>query len=266
MSEYESRVREHYAQQATDLGLSPLSTMGDEIVRERELDAISRYVEAGSRQGTGVATVIDVGCGNGYALARLREKFAHVELVGIDLSPEMIALAEKRGIPNCAFMVGDVRDLRQENNSQDVVVSERCIINLLDRSHQQAAFNEIHRVLRPGGICILIEGFVEGMDALNRARAEFDLRSIPVPVHNLFFDEEWFRSTIDGLFCEDDYRDENLPKPNFLSSHYFISRVVHAAIARNEVRNSEFVKFFSFLPPSGNYASTQLRVIHKLAE
>jgi len=266
MADYEKDVLKHYAHQAEDCGLSPLSTMPDEIVREREVDAIVRYVEAASRQAPGVSRLLEVGCGNGYTLSVVRSRFPELALVGSDYSVEMISLAQSRNLADCTFKVEDVRNLQQDGNSYDVVLSERCIINLLDRSDQHAAIREIHRVLKPGGICILIEGFKDGIDALNRARSEFDLPPIATPFHNLFFEDGWLRSAVEGLFLhrEDDYGDGTLPKANFLSSHYFMSRVVHAAISRNDVRNSEFVRFFSFLPPSGNYASVQLRILQKV--
>lgn len=264
MSGYEKTVSEHYAKQAREVGLSPLSTTPDEVVREREIDAIIRYVALVDAAMARPLDLLEVGCGNGYTLGQLRERFPTSTLQGVDYSPEMIAISRSRGVERARFDVGDVRALSCEPNAFDIVLSERCVINLLDREHQLSALREIHRVVRPGGVCILIEGFEEGLDALNRARAEFDLSPIPMPFHNLFFDEAWFKATIEDLFVEPAYADDTLPKANFLSSHYFMSRVVHAALSRKDVRNSEFVRFFSFLPPVGNYASVQLRVLEKL--
>ena len=264
MSGYEETVLEHYARQAAECGLSPTSTMPDEIVREREIDAIVSYVEAASQIGN-VSRLLEVGCGNGHMLATLRERFPSIELVGSDFSPDMIELANRRGIPNATLKTDDVRSLQESDGAYDVVVSERCIINLLDRDDQRDAIREVHRVLRPGGICILIEGFTEGIESLNRARAEFGLPPIPVPFHNLFFDQPWLESVTDGLFTRRNrgLRRRHTSEGKLPLEPLLISRVLHAAISRNEIRNSEFVRFFSFLPPSGNYASVQLRVLQR---
>ena len=57
----------------------------------------------------------------------------------------------------------------------------------------------------------------------------------------------------------------DLLRANFLSSHYFVARILHPLITRGEwVKNTEFVRFFSFLPPIGNYAPVQAYVFEKL--
>jgi SAM-dependent methyltransferase len=267
VTDYETTVLEHYRSQAEQLGLSELSTMPDAIVREREVDAICRYLERFREAAPPIGRLLEVGCGNGFLLSVLRERYPDLELVGIDYSEEMVALAQSRRLDRCDVARGDVRELEFESGAFDVVVSERCVINLLVREDQSAALAEVHRVLRRGGLCVLQEGFSEGLDNLNRARAEFDLDPIPMPFHNLFLHREWFDAVITGLFAvrgPRDFGDETLPDFNFLSSHYFMSRVVHAALTRKDVRNSEFVRFFSFLPPIGNYASVQLLVLERL--
>ena len=57
-----------------------------------------------------------------------------------------------------------------------------------------------------------------------------------------------------------------LPLPwNFLSSYYFVSRVLYPAMLNGSevVRNSEIAKFFSYLPPMGNYCPIQAFVLRK---
>ena len=268
MPDYESIVLEHYRQQAQKLGMGKLCTMPDEIVREREVEAICQYISWFKRADGSIARVLDIGCGNGYTLSVLRRRFSDLALVGVDYSPEMIQLARARGLERCQIEPGDVRSLQFESGAFDIVLSERCIINLMDRGDQQIALHEIHRVLRNRGVCLFIEAFTDGLDNLNRARSEMGLDPIPMPYHNLFLDKEWFLRAVEGLFAmrrPSDLGDTTLPDHNFLSSHYFMSRVVHSCLSKvGDRRNTEFVKFFSFLPPIGNYASVQLFVLQKV--
>lgn len=254
----------HYREQAQRLGLSECSTMSDETVRAREVDAIRRYVER-FRAVAGATDVLDVGCGNGLMLAVLAEAYPDLRLTGLDYSPDMVELARGRGLEGVRIERGDARTLQFDDASFDVVYTERCLINVQDREGQAAALRELHRVLRPGGHALLVESFDDAYENLNRARADFELEPIPMPFHNLFFDAEWFAETASRLFepvAPGALGDETLPPENFLSSHYFISRVVHAALG-GRARNSDFVRFFSFLPPIGNYASVQLRALRK---
>src|SRR5919204_1086335 len=59
-------------------------------------------------------TVVDVGCGGGRAVAELAERGARA--VGVDLDPEMIAVARQR-CPAAGFHVGDVCELPFETGS-----------------------------------------------------------------------------------------------------------------------------------------------------
>ena len=53
-----------------------------------------------------------------------------------------------------------------------------------------------------------------------------------------------------------------------MSSYFFVSRFLHAlltkAVNSEFVRDAEFVKYFSFLPPIGNYAAPQAYFLRKI--
>jgi SAM-dependent methyltransferase len=262
MTEAEDPILLHYRDQARTLGHDELSTMADETTRRLELDAIltcMRHALGGRTTGR----VLEIGCGNGLLLARLRDEFPDVELSGCDYTPEMVELAQARGVERCAIRREDVRALGYADSSFDVVVAERCLINVLDRSGQERSLQELHRVLAPGGSFVMIEAFSRGLENLNRARDELGLEPNVVPHHNLWFDRDWFAQAIAGRF--EPVEGDDLPPENFLSSHYFISRVVYPAVTRREVmHNTEFVKFFSFLPPRGEFAAIQLRYLRRI--
>jgi len=110
-----------------------------------------------------------------------------------------------------------------------------------------------------GGGLLFIEAFTSGADKLNEARGEFDLPPLPTPHHNLYLPDDFFdhqrlmpcRS--EGWFVSE----------NQFSTHYFVTRVLHAAMTQEKPfkRNSEFVRFFSAaLPPGiGNYSPLRVR-------
>ena len=89
------------------------------------------------------ARVLDVCCGSGVVGASFKDRVGSVE--GLDLTPEMIAMAETR---LDKVHRGDVYDLPFEDNSYDMVVN-REVLHLLPRPEQPVS--EIFRVLKPGG-------------------------------------------------------------------------------------------------------------------
>jgi ubiquinone/menaquinone biosynthesis C-methylase UbiE len=243
--------------------------MRDLTVRQREIDAIVASVSFYT-QAFGATTplrLLDLGCGNGFLLEHLRKNFAQLTLLGMDYSPDMVALAVARKITNCEIQQGDIRELKYDAESIDIAVSERCIINLLDEEDQAHAFSEVARVMRPSGLFVCIEAFTDGLENLNRAKVELGLMPQNAPYHNRWLGKDEFRRAIDKLFevisCEE--RESNqLPLENFLSSHYFVSRVLYPAVTKSEIQyNTAFVQFFEFLEPRGNFSPIQLQLLRR---
>lgn len=264
--EYDRIVQEHYAEQARMHGLDPSSTMSDSTTRSLECSAILRIIEHLTMLMAPSIRVLDIGCGNGYLLELLRESFPEAELVGIDFCIEMVELARSRRIPRCNVQQGDVRSLQFPDSSHDVVIAERCLINLLDVADQARGLRELWRVLKPAGYLILLEAFRDGLDNLNKAKRELGLPENSIPHHNLWFDKSSLFDSVEGLFevLEPSELAQELPSANFLSSHYFISRVLYPAVTKADiVYNTEFVRFFQFLPPIGDYSPIQIFLLRK---
>ena len=97
--------------------------------------------------------VVDLGsgAGNDCFIAR-HETGASGKVIGIDFTSAMIEKARKnaeaRGFNNVEFRQGDIEQMPITSNVADVVVSN-CVLNLVPNKH--AVFQEIYRVLKPGG-------------------------------------------------------------------------------------------------------------------
>jgi hypothetical protein len=100
---------------------------------------------------------------------------------------------------------------------------------------------------------------------MNQAREDVGLPPIPQAHHNLWFDKGWFSQRVSRHFEAIDLtKTPELPQQNFLSSHYFTSRVLYPAVSKKDpTYNSTFAGFFSFLPPYGNFSPIQLFVLKK---
>jgi ubiquinone/menaquinone biosynthesis C-methylase UbiE len=264
-TDIDERILEHYRQEASEHDLRPTSTMKDETTREFEIRSILACLGYVGEHGP-MDRLLEIGCGNGHLLALIRDGHPETELVGMDISPEMVQLARTRNISSCQVAEGDVRALTYPDDAFDVVVSERCLINILDTEAQGTALEEVARVVRPGGHVVLIEAFTDGLENLNRARGELGLPPIPMTHHNLWFHKAWFLERIRSAFdvVTPENGDAHLPPTNFLSTHFFMSRVLYPAVTRAELAyNTEFVKFFRFLPPQGDFAPIQLFLLRR---
>lgn len=262
-------IQSHYKIQAEKYKDSPSSTMEDQVIRQKEIDSILSFFNLRDVRIIN-NKVLEIGCGNGYALETLASHFPDTTFHGLDFSHDLLDIASKRKIKNASFSQGDVRALSFENESFDIVYTERCLINLLTWEDQQKALWEINRVLKKGGFYFMVESFTDGFDNMNKARRELGLDNIPVAHHNLYFNKQSFKQFIEPVFRMVDpaslgNADTQKLASNFLSSHYFTARVLHPLLTKGDpnLKNTEFVKFFSFLPPSGEYAPIQAFILQK---
>jgi len=99
------------------------------------------------------ARVLDVGCGTGRWVRRLKEHGLFV--VGIDQSSDMLSLARKRGTLS-PMVSGEVQNLPFRDESFECV-SAVTVIQHIPPQEQVRAISEMVRVLRPGGYLLLIE-------------------------------------------------------------------------------------------------------------
>ena len=98
-------------------------------------------------------TVLDLGSGGGFDCFLAAHQVGKIgQVIGVDMTPEMIAKARKNateaGLENVSFRLGEIEHPPVESDSVDIVMSN-CVINL--SPDKQQVYREAFRVLRPGG-------------------------------------------------------------------------------------------------------------------
>jgi len=97
------------------------------------------------------AIIADVGCGTGATSRMLAD--IGMDVVGIDLSPNMIATARRLN-PGLHFQVGSMTSLDFEDGLFDGICAWYSVIHIPDELLPRV-FSEFHRVLRPDGVALV---------------------------------------------------------------------------------------------------------------
>lgn len=127
----------------------------------RDLSAIPADADLGLGCGNPLAlesvrpgeVVVDLGSGGGIdCFLAAKRVGSEGRVIGVDMTPEMIALARRNaarsGADNVEFRLGEIEALPVQDGTADLVISN-CVINLVP--DKTKAFAEALRILKPGG-------------------------------------------------------------------------------------------------------------------
>lgn len=256
----DTHQKHHYNKVAKNHGLSGLSSIKDQAIREAELNYIFFCLD---QYGPDKKSLLDLGCGNGHTLKKIREKYDAIKLTGLEYHQEMFTLAIDQKINDCHLIQGDMSECHEFNNDYDYILSERSFVNILNLKKRPKVCETIFHALRPGGLYIMVESFTETWINLNQARAEFQLSEIPISAHNKYLNEDTIKILTKKGFKELKHSFGR----HYLSTHFYITRVWHPAIrtSGSPMDNGHFSKFFTeALPPNiGRYSPIQFRLFQK---
>ncbi|HTK16496.1 MAG TPA: class I SAM-dependent methyltransferase [Acidimicrobiia bacterium] len=101
---------------------------------------------------SGDESVLDVGCGNGRYLAGLRSRGHRGLVCGADLSEGMLRSARPDS-GDAPLLVTDAQALPFASESFDVLLAMHMLYHVPDRAR---ALTEMRRVLRPGGVALVL--------------------------------------------------------------------------------------------------------------
>ncbi len=159
-------VKEKYKEIATtNCGCSCACKSSQNIAKEIGYSDEEVKIGEGSNLGLGCGnpvaiskikegdTVLDLGCGAGFDCFLASKKVGKTgKVIGVDMTEEMIKKAkvnaEKLGIKNTEFILGEIEKLPVQDNSIDIIISN-CVINLTP--DKVKVFKEAYRVLKEGG-------------------------------------------------------------------------------------------------------------------
>lgn len=253
MNEKTSKIKEYWDTQAKTNACEEGSTLRDSNLRELEITTLLSYIKENSR-------VLDIGCGNGYSTI-IFAKNKNINIIGADYSKRMIKNANQslynnhKQLKNTRFEIQDILNTSYEDNYFDIVISERCLINIDTWEKQKKGILEIHRVLKKGGTFLMLEGSNDGMKKLNEIREKLGLGKINIIWHNLFFDDTNLKEFTSNYF-------NIIEINNFCSTYMIISRALHPKLKTPDY-NADINKYALMLPNMGDYGYLKIYVLNK---
>lgn len=147
-----------------------------------------RYIEAGMNRMAPGGRVLDVGCGTGFHVARLRER--GFDVVGIEPGEDLRRRARANN-PGAQIEDGDIEALTFDDASFDGVLAIEVIRHV---PHPDKAMAEIGRVLKPGGIAVVTAApkwSLNGYAAINKVTSRVSIPSFTKQ-------KQWFLSQADA--------------------------------------------------------------------
>jgi len=92
------------------------------------------------------ATLLDVGCGEGFTLRKFRARYPHIAYSGCDINPAALGIAREQN-PDAALFVSSAYSVQTETAYDAVLCCE--VLEHLERP--EAALAELRRLVREGG-------------------------------------------------------------------------------------------------------------------
>ena len=127
--------------------------------------------------------IVDVGTGVGHTLRRVAPHFRAA--VGVDATREMLeagaGVLAGAGVTSALLVQADATALPIASRSVDVVTSRLAAHHFSDAA---AAFREIARIVRPGGLFVLVDNYAPDDGELDRFINEIETLRDPSHVRN----------------------------------------------------------------------------------
>jgi len=253
------KIKKHWNDLSAIEGSSYKTSWVDYYMLQKEIE------EFGKHLSTGLETICDFGCNNGYCDFEFLKRFPNLTITGVDYSEKAIiqakeTLSESPYKDCCDFFIGDILDVESYPKKKfDIVIVKRTLINLVDENNQIKAISNLASLIDYGRI-ILMEPIEENFNKLNRLRQVFSLPNLSQPWHNKYLSDRVLEHISSNFNVETSY--------NYASSYYILSRVLYPWVVAHSDNStvdylSEINRLAMMFPNIGDYGLQQLFILTK---
>lgn len=150
--------------------------------------------------------ILELACGPGNVTKFLKNRFPESRILGVDLAPKMIELAQK-ALPDVDFRVMDVRDISAITEKFDALMCSFCL-PFLSKEDAVKLIVDCSALLNPGGVVYL--STMEG----DENRAGFEKTSFSGD-SEIYFNYH-IQSDLESAFSGNGFRVVRLDRQNYL--------------------------------------------------
>ena len=104
--------------------------------------------------------ILDLGCGTGSTTILLQQTFPHAKVTGLDLSPYMLAIADRKAKQaglNIRWL-HNLAEATELNDAQFDLITASLLFHETPPQISQAILRESSRLLKPGGEILILDG------------------------------------------------------------------------------------------------------------
>jgi SAM-dependent methyltransferase len=188
-------IQQHWQGWARSFGKDLRATTKGRTAKMLEIGCIDRVVRRAVQEFGRPLRILEVGCGNGFNCSWIAQQFPDCSVTGIDYIPEMIDAARQRQAEDAiddarlTYQVGNALELSNVTGPFDIVLTDRCLINLNSWDLQQQAYRVMAKLLGPGGYLATIENSTEARARQSVLRLAVGLPDRPIDVFNTFIQD-----------------------------------------------------------------------------
>ena len=172
----------------------------DLLYKEKDYQAEAEYIHRLIQQNCpGAKTILELGCGTGqHAIEFSRLGY---QVVGVDLSAEMVARANGKNISNAHFECGDIRNVRLDAK-YDVIVSLFHVMSYQTENKDLSdVFKTAQKHLNPNGVFIFDCWYGPGFLTDLPATRQKEIESANIHVHRTSTSQiDYHNNTVDVHF------------------------------------------------------------------
>jgi ubiquinone/menaquinone biosynthesis C-methylase UbiE len=176
-----------------DFQVETLFAGAADAMRRQALPPIARWMKGRDPR---TVSLLDVGSGTARFLTFVKDSYPRMDVAALDLSAPYLEVARRnlRPWPGVDFIEANAEAMPVDDASRDIVTATYLFHELPPQARARVA-REIARVLKPGGLFVMVDslqrGDVEGWDGL--------LELFPHAFHEPYY-LDYIDANLDGMF------------------------------------------------------------------